>query len=216
MAHAFEWRRPRCAPSHALLLLSVLLGGRVASGQSDTRYFSREEILSLPRYCQAQKFIYGGTEAPIVTDSETRHWEQVLGPGYVHFHHYCWALMKIRRAANASDAQTRAGLYRQAIDDLDYVQRNTTAAFPLAPEVAIRKGMTLQLVGDDGSATREFMRSIRLKSDYTPGYAALVDQYVRLGLLEEARKVLQEGLRHAPASRLLLQRQLELESGKQD
>ena len=80
------------------------------------------------------------------------------------------------------------------------------------PEVNLRKGMSLRLLGEEAAAAKEFVGAIQLKPDYTPAYAALVDVYRDLGDLESARETVALGLKRAPRSRILEKKKQELEA----
>ncbi len=81
----------------------------------------------------------------------------------------------------------------------------------MLPEVYLRMGMALLYLRDHGAAARSFLSATKLKPDYTPAYAALVDLYVELGDLETARRVLETGLASAPNSVLLANKRIELQ-----
>jgi tetratricopeptide (TPR) repeat protein len=146
----------------------------------------------------------------MVPEAERQMWAQQLGPTYKAFHHYCWGLIDMRRAS-ATRSSTQAYHYRSAIGNFEYVQRNADASFPLLPELLLRKGMALRLLNRDSEAATEFTQAIRIKTDYTPAYAALVDLYVDLDDLEGARNILEQGLREAPESQILQNKKSELE-----
>lgn len=172
--------------------------------------FSQEELRALPRVCLAQKFINAGLRTPVVPEAERKKWAESLGPAYEAFHHYCWGLIDMRRASAAEPARARTH-YLDAIQNFEYVKRNADASFPMLPEVLLRKGMALRLVGRDAAAATEFSEAITVKPDYTPAYAALVDVYVDLDDLEAAHNLLEHGLVEAPDSKILLNKKAELE-----
>jgi hypothetical protein len=175
--------------------------------------FTQEELRSLPRVCLAQKVINEQLQSPLVSEVERREWALRLGEkDYSSYHHYCWALLHIRRGSTASAPNEKTYNYKAAIDNFNYVLRRASIQFPLLPEVNLRKGLTLQLTGDNPGAAREFMAAVKLKRDYTPAYAALVDIHLDLGNVEAAAAVLKEGLTHAPNSKILAQKRLEIEA----
>jgi hypothetical protein len=130
------------------------------------------------------------------------------------FHHYCWALMYLRRASVATTEQDQMHNYQAAVNNFVYVQRHASPQFPLMPEVNLRKGQALRLLGEDGAAAKEFTGAIQLKPDYTPAYAALIDLHLDLHDVQGAEHVLEQGLVHAPQSKILLQKKAELESSQ--
>jgi tetratricopeptide (TPR) repeat protein len=183
------------------------MGAREARAQ-----FSQEELRALPRICHAQKYIDSALESPIVPEAERKMWAERLGAPFESFHHFCWALIYMRRA-NDSDVTFRRGNFEAAVANFEYVQRYSNASFPLLPEVYLRKGMAYRYLGNEGAAASQFLSAIRLKDDYTPAYAALVDLYLDLKDTDAARAILeQRGLKHAPNSAILSKKKLEMES----
>ena len=192
----------------AVSTMAILLLATSASAQA--RY-TKEEFLSLPRVCLAQEFINKSLFTPVVPEPERQQWAQRLGPAYKSFHHFCWALIDLRRAS-ATRAEVQSHHYRSAVQNFEFVVRNADTTFPMLPEVLLRKGMTLRLLGRDAESARVFTQAIRVKSDYTPAYAALIDLHVDLQDLEGAQSLLERGLRIAPESKILLNKKSELEA----
>lgn len=195
----------------AFALSTVLLTvTRPSSAQVD---FTQDELRALPRVCLAQSQINNQLQFPAVPEQERKQWALQLGEkDYASYHHYCWALLDIRRANAANTPAAKTHNYGNAVDNFDYVLRSASARFPLLPEVYLQKGFTLRLLGNDADAAREFMVSIKLKRDYTPAYAALVDLHLDLGSRDAAEAVLKEGLSHAPNSKILAQKRVEIDA----
>jgi len=196
----------------SLFLSAALAIGNAVFSQDR---FSQEELMALPRVCHAQRVINNLLQTKIVPEAERRQWALRLGEkDYDAFHHYCWALIYVRRAGAANTPQHQVFNYRTAISNFEFVQQNASPLFPMMPEVNLRKGQTYRLLGDDGDAVKEFTQAIQLKPDYTPAYAALVEFYLDLNNLHGAEEILAKGLVHAPESKILLKKKAELESRK--
>ena len=190
------------------LTLLLLFDAGASSGQGLSG-LRQDELQALPRVCLAQRFINQDLETPMVPANEREQWASTLGPSYKHYHHFCWGLVYMRRAAaNPSKGKFN---YDSAVNNFQYVIRNSDRGFALLPEVHLRKGMALRLLGDDAASASEFVKAVRLKRDYSPAYAALVQLHVDLGDNESARKVLETGLKNAPNSKLLAQKMVELD-----
>jgi len=174
--------------------------------------YTQDELRTLPRVCLAQTFINGLLQRPIVPEAERSQWEQRLGADYLHFHHHCQALIFVRRAHSAATPQARQSAFANAIANFEYVQRSASSAFPLMPEVYLQKGLTLRMMDRHAEAGREFVGAIKLKPDYTPAYSALIDYYVDMGDIEEARRVLETGLQHAPSSKILITKRAQIDA----
>jgi tetratricopeptide (TPR) repeat protein len=198
---------PRRLLSIAGLSLIALMKAGDARAQ-----FTQEELRALPRICHAQKFINSSLDSPIVPEAERKMWAEKLGTPFEAFHHFCWALIYMRRANDPSQSAFRKSNYQNAVGNFEYVQRNSTASFPLLPEVYLRKGIALRFLGEEASAASQFLAAVKLRSDYTPAYAALVDLYVDLKDMEAARAVLEQGLKQVPTSTILSKKKVELES----
>jgi hypothetical protein len=189
------------------VVLLVVLAAPVSA-----QHYTQEELHSLPRVCLAQRVIHHSLHPPVVPDAERAELAQRLGPDYRHFHHYCWALIDLNRASHTRTKTARDGAYSSAIRNFEYVQINATSDFPLMPEVNLRKGMTLQQIGDHVGAAREFLGAIQIKRDYTPAYSALIDLYIDLREYGEANRVLQSGLAVAPDSKILATKKTEVDA----
>lgn len=197
-----------CFPILAPLLAHILSSSTVLGQLS----FSQAELKSLPRTCQAQRFIHEQIYNPITAEAERQQLQMVLGEDFTHYHHYCWALLIVRRGNTTDQPNRRYGFYDEAVKNFDYVLRNVKPSFLLLPEVYLQKGLTLQLMSNDAAAAREFLNALRVKPSYTPAYAALIDYYLNLGNVSEARRMLEVGLEHAPSSKLLEEKRKAIEA----
>jgi tetratricopeptide (TPR) repeat protein len=185
----------------------VLARGEPAAGRRMTN-FSEEEWQALPRVCLAQRFISEEFDNPLVPAPERTQVSGQLGPSFLHYHHYCWALLWRRRGDVPSREQRFQ--YHEAVDNLNYVIRNADPSFALMPDVYAEKGDVLVLLGERDAASKEYENALRARADYTRASAALVQLYLDAGQLEAARTALEEGLKHAPDSALLAEKKAAL------
>jgi tetratricopeptide (TPR) repeat protein len=95
---------------------------------------------------------------------------------------------------------------------MQYVGKNCQARCVLYPELHSRWGWALQASGQPSEAIKHFQLVIRAKPKYMPAYAKLSDLYVELDQPDDARRVLGEGLKAKPESRMLQKRLGELEA----
>jgi tetratricopeptide (TPR) repeat protein len=172
--------------------------------------FTDDEILTLPRYCVAR--ITNKLADRIVSKEEVEYWYATMGEPYHHIHHYCYALMLVRRGNAAKSIMDRNAHYRAAIANFNYSIRRSGDTFPLKPEFHLRKGMALRMLGNEAEASGEFRRAIALKPDYTPAYSALADLLVDIGEAGDALELLKTGLQYVPDSRILATKKAELEA----
>lgn len=176
---------------------------------------SLSELAVLPPYCRAQPYIYvQDQDAPQlhVTETERQRWRNIIGEDFIHLHHYCWALTYVNRANKSPDEAKRGEYLRRAVAEIDYVQRNASPALAILPEIGVRKGLVLRLLGEDETAVKEFRDAIELRPSYPPAYIALSDYHLEQGDIEKAHKVLQEGLQHSSKSRLLSRKLAEVKA----
>ena len=204
-------RRPGVARSKRILLFGLTFSALVnvslalpatAEPSPPQSEMTPQEMNVLPPYCRAQRFLQDEQKWP-VSQAEKDKWNRILGPGYEHLHHYCYALNSINRAQKSADETSRRRYFENARANIEYVQRNCARDFVLMPEFCVKRGYVLRMLGHHAVAAREFIRAMSLRPDYVPAYTALSEYYVDLGNLEEAERVLQQGLEHAPRSRLL-------------
>ena len=152
----------------------------------------------LPPYCKARS---GKT-----TSTDAENWKRRMGKAWTHLHHYCSGLDYLNKANVAYDRETRIKLLNKALDGFSYMQKNARHEFILQPEISTQKGRVYLKLNQDGAALQEFHNAIKLKPKYTPAYSELSDYYRDNNNPEDARKILELGLRHNPKSKSLKRR----------
>ncbi|MBL8339948.1 MAG: tetratricopeptide repeat protein [Rubrivivax sp.] len=131
------------------------------------------------------------------------YWEGLLGKTFWDVHHYCWALIHMQRAQRPGvPKQERDHTMRVAIRDYYYVihaaRRNGDDKMPLLPELFYRSGEAYVLLGEYPQAIAEFERSREAKADYWPPYVAQASLHHKLGMVAQARELLESGLKLMP------------------
>ena len=184
----------------------------IAGYPADVFAFDPREIALLPKFCTyTQHFrarVPGGSDPALIEQ-----WHARLGPDFVHLHHYCYGLMKTNRAVLlARDRTARQFYLSDAIVEFDYVIVRATDDFVLLPEVRLKKGENLVLLGKGPLAVLEFESAIELRKDYWPPYAQLSDYYKDSGDSLKAKEVLVRGLTAAPDAKALQRRLAEMET----
>lgn len=190
-----------------LWLVALLVGtGERAEGGRYTD-FSQAELRTLPRLCLAQRFVNDDLESPAVPEPERQRVLEKLGPSFIHYHHYCWALLYMRRAARASDKF----FYEQAVDNLNYVIVRAEPTFRPLPGMYFKRGNVLKRLGKRKAAEEEYRNAVRLNPGHTAACAALVQSYLDQGDFEAARAALAQGLKYAPRSKTLAAKKTDLD-----
>jgi len=162
--------RPTARARRAVALLGVAIAAAEPAVAGRLTDFSQAELRMLPRLCLAQQFINEELESPTVPDAERAQLAEAFGHSFIHYHHYCWALLYTARAAQPGGDRFN---YHRAVDNLDYVIRNADPGFALLPDVYLQKGKVLERTGDGAAAVAAYRNALRANPDYIPAYAAL-------------------------------------------
>ncbi|NOQ17372.1 MAG: tetratricopeptide repeat protein [Methyloprofundus sp.] len=161
-------------------------------------YATPLEMKMLPKLCQV-RFQYGH-EAP-----EFAKWKKILGPEYIHVHHYCGGLIDMFQA-NAN-SRHRKGNLESAKADFNYVLRNTqNPKFILLPDLYYRLALVSKGQGNIGEAIGYAEKSINAKRNYLNPYILLADIYIKAGKKSSAKKVLLQAKKYHPNSKRLKRR----------
>lgn len=183
----------------AVALLMTGLGMAVAKPSNVTD----GEIALLPSFCiDTMGFKYG--DASSNTSPKAKYWVGLMGRDFWHMHHYCWALVSIRRADSAGrPAQERRAYRESAVNDLGYVLQNSKPGFVMLPEVLVILGNVYLSLGNVGAADGAYVNARQLKPDYWPAYSEWVAYLVKSGLKPQAKQLARTGLEHVPDSKVL-------------
>lgn len=177
---------------------SLLLGAFDASAEPEGT--TAGEIALLPEFCRDKE--WGGSYVP---PERKAHWRGIMGQSWEGIHHYCWALVHVRRATGrAVSPDTRTYLLGVAISDYHYAIENSTKGFVLIPEMLLRMGEAHVLGGNYPAAISSFERSKLTNPLYWPAYQRLADVYLKVKLPLRAKGVLIEGLQALPGQPQLL------------
>ena len=206
---------------HAVLAIGLALGpfglayGQGAPGfpEDVRRGFDPREVALLPPYCAYTQLFRDNVPGGMDPD-EIKRWTAILGPTYIHMHHYCWGLMKTNRALLFVRSKKFRDYYlRDSLQEFDYVINRATPGFRLLPEIHTKKGQNLLRLGRTAEGLQELERAIALKPDYWPPYAAISDHYMETGDRAKARQWLEAGLSYDPDVHALRRRLAEIDAG---
>lgn len=158
------------------------------------------EIALLPEYCAAtQSFPLAGGGFQGSPSPAQRPWVERIGDTFWALHHYCWALVNVRRASLAGiSASMRRHLHENAIADAQYVLAHATDEFALLPEILWRMGQWHMALGSPADALEHWNRAKTLRPSYWPVYLSIAEVNVSLGRRGVAQDALREGLSHSP------------------
>lgn len=183
-------------------LLAIILSFCI-SAESLAAYWPKTEaeFALLPPYCRVKMGRLQGLEVP---ESEINKWKKNFGPGYYHVHHVCAGLHTmyiLDSKPNVKDYE-----YIGAIKTYKYSQRHSPKDFVLQPKISLELGKIYLRLNRVPEAISELQNAIQLKPSYTAPYAVLSDYYIKIGLKDKAKAILEEGLKHSPNSKKLKRR----------
>lgn len=191
---------PTFSPSAAALLLalSALLVSLPAAASKPAN-ITQGEVALLPPYCiDTMGFGYG--DAYHNTSPRAGRWVAMLGAkSFWSLHHYCWALVDLRRAKlPGQKPEVRRGTLERAYGNCVYVLEHGARDLILLPEIYTRMGEISLLLGNIGAAAEAYERARTLKPDYWPAYSQWADVLIKSGQKAAALELVRAGLSQAP------------------
>lgn len=171
-----------------------------------------EEIALLPKYCPYTQGSKPGITVGAKNHPQSEAWLNTIGPGFWHLHHYCWALVQIRRADKSTTPdQLRNGYRQSAIGNMEYVIRNSPGDLVLLPEIYTWIGRLELRQKRPERAQQYFEKAKSLKIDYWPAYYHWAEHLFSMNNNKEALKITLDGLVQSPSSKPLLELRSKLE-----
>jgi len=157
-----------------------------------------EEAKLLPPICQVK------------SENEKQRTKSILGPAALHF---CQGFKSVNRANRSlgNRKQERENL-TAALGEFEYVlghtkQDNINGRYNnVLAMTSIEKGKVYYRLGQKAEAMQMYHQAIQYNPKLPQAYAGLSEIYLDLGQVEEARKVLETGLKQAPKSKSLKRR----------
>src|SRR6218665_535223 len=181
----------------AFLLLGIVCPAHSGSNPSA----SDGDLALLPPYCQDAN--WDGR----VMDTERRAvWRARLGQSFQGLHHYCWGLIKLRRAMVIAEKDQRSFTLKSAVGEFQYAIANSSADFLLLPEMFYRMGETHLADNNLNEALRSFEASRARRADYWPSYLKAAEALDQVKLRGRALDLLREGLSYSPSQPAMLER----------
>lgn len=189
-----------------MALIVAINGLAVEAPRAADQRFSERDVAMLPDFCR-YRMDQGANP------DEYARYERLIGPMFLHVHHYCYGLAytnqaKLRRVSQ----RDRDHLLSQSITEFQYVISRVPADFVLLPEILTKTGENLLRLRRIPEALSTLQRAVESKPDYWPAYAVLSDHYKGLGEVDKAREWLEKGIAASPNSRALELRKRELKN----
>jgi tetratricopeptide (TPR) repeat protein len=186
----------------AVSVVGLIFGAMNFAHAGKPENINQGEMALIPPYCaDTQGFKYGN--ASYNPSPRAGYWVGLMGPSFWDMHHYCWALLALRRAAGATSAQQRRGLWESAVGDIQYVVKNSSPNFVLLPEILVTLGGVYVLLSNVSAAYDAFLRARELKADYWPAYSDWAEVLIKSGQKSQAKALVKTGLEQSPDSKVL-------------
>ena len=213
-AGVFARARGSAARCTGLVLLASALG--VAHAQapgvdigSRRGYFTPGELALLPEIC---KDIQG---SPTYNGPRGDHWRAYIGDSLQHMHHYCRGMRDLLFLRTVQlKPEHRRLLWDRAAGEMMYVIERSPPTMAMQPELWLHYGNAKLNLGDLMAAQRAYEQSRKLKPDYWPAYTQWADYLIQNKRNDDARVLLEEGLKHAPDQPELVKRLASVGAGR--
>lgn len=168
---------------------------------------SDRDFALLPPYCKAK--------LKPSSPEQSRLWAQRLGHDFSHTHHYCAALHSLRLARSIisldrNQQQGKKGLLANVTGEIGYMEAHANPAYILFPAIYSTKAEAYFISGNTDEAVKYLYKAIKSNRKYTKPYKILADFYLDLGRRQDAREVLEKGLKYSPKSKSLQRRMKKL------
>jgi tetratricopeptide (TPR) repeat protein len=161
------------------------------------------EAMSMPPYCAARFSAAQGSP-------EWNSWVDRIGENFLDIHHYCFALVAVKRYWAARSPSDRGFYLQRALNNFDYIINAAKPDFTLRAEVYSDRGNVYKLMGKPGEAAKDFNQALSANPRIARPYLQLADLYAGSKSSKRALETVTEGLRHLPDSKSLQRRYLEL------
>lgn len=164
-----------------------------------------EERALLPKYCADTMGFDKYGDAFSNTSPNAKKWVAMMGNGFWHMHHYCWARVNFSRAMRVNfPREHRQAKLKDARGDFHYVVNNAGPDFILLPEIFTWIGRVSIAMKEPREAEIAFLKARELKPDYWPPYFHHGEFLLTQGKKAEALEIVKAGLQQAPNTKSLL------------
>jgi tetratricopeptide (TPR) repeat protein len=162
----------------------------------------------LPEYCKLAVRRYGDQHRTLKGATKEQ-----LAPLYAFekrvgcagdLHHYCAGLWLLAILNRTHLPAPRDGYLKDALSEFAYTLKGCDDPnAPLKPEILTNQGRAYIGLKQYGNAATVLTEAIRRNPKYVAAYAELSGVFLLLNNREDARKILEDGLRHSPDSTFL-------------
>lgn len=194
-------RRMRRALQTGLAALVALVGsGAQAVEQWKPTQF---EMAMLPAYCSVR--FNSPNNSP-----EYKKWQGILGPDFLHVHHFCAGLNFLARSYKTHNKPDRDYNLQNALTNFSVTIKAMSPTTRVVPEAYLDRGITYSLQKNYVQAIPDISKALQLNPRLIRGYNALATIYVNNNQKGQALEIVTMGLRNNPEAKSLQTRYTEL------
>jgi tetratricopeptide (TPR) repeat protein len=173
-----------------VLLLAIAWQNASAA---DIEHWNKNTHL-LPQYCKDR------------AAGRNEKWRRTFGEAHIHIHHYCSGIFAEQKAKSVLNKGERARWLSKVVQQMSYVSGSCNTGHVLYPDLHTRWGWALSEQGQIAEAMQHYQLAIQAKPNYTLAYVRLSELYLNANQTDEARKILESGLKARPNSSALKRR----------
>jgi tetratricopeptide (TPR) repeat protein len=199
--------------------MSLAALGGLRPAMAANPHAAEDELAMVPSWCR-----YGGAPlrgaraiAEIPNPLIRYKLNAMTASGCSGIHHYCYALIWTNRAYAASDvrAEVRHGMMGEAVDDFQYVLRNSKGrnTCVLFPDIYTKIGDLSLMREDLPAAERNYQQALTLKPGYVGAFNGLSDLFESRGEHDKAIEALEAGIKANPGSTALKKKLARIQAG---
>lgn len=171
-----------------------------------SKQITTNEMSLLPNYCQYTQGSQYGISVGGNNHPQAVAWQNTIGPGFIHLHHYCWGLAELQRAARrTTPTNQKKTLLNSAIGNFWYVIKNSPKDLVLLPEIYTNIGKTELQLNQPEKADEAFSKARDAKNDYWPPYYHWAEYLQSKGRKKEALAIVNQGIEHSPNAKALIE-----------
>ena len=189
-----------------ILIFILVLTVAWQNSLADVTESWRKNTQLSPQYCKDRA---KGVQSP-----EFSKWRNTFGDAYIHMHHYCAGIHAEQKAKNILNKGEQDYWLGRVVHQMKYVSGSVNTGHVLYPDLHTRWGWALSEQGQIAEAMQHYQLAIKAKRNYTLAYARLSELYLKANQPDEARKILESGLKASPNSKMLKRRLEKLESSE--
>lgn len=153
----------------------------------------------LPPFCEETMGFKHGADVSTFGPNSA-YWIGLMGKSFRTMHHYCFGLVRERRAfAPGKKSVDRSYAIASAIDEFNYVINNSEPGFIMLPEIFVKKADLQVMLAQYAEAIDSFRSAVAAKPDFWRAYSRWAAALDQMKSRKAALAILEDGMRAAPS-----------------